>query len=469
MHRNQSVSTHQFSMVPRADIPRSSFKIESTHKTTLDAGYLVPIYCEEVLPGDSFNLQATLFARLATPIVPIIDNLYLETFFFFVPNRLVWDNWQRFCGERTTPNASTDFVVPKIAVNASRVPVGSIYDYFGIPGQGQLTGGLAINAMPFRAYNLVWNEWFRDQNLQDPAVVNTTDSDVYTNYALKKRGKRHDYFTSCLPWVQKGNSVPLPLGTTAPVKASNTITSPGIQPAIHVINAATGSSISNNGSLGVSNTSNIHYNASAITSAIGNIAIDNMYADLSAATAATINQIRQAFQIQRLLERDARGGTRYTEVVRSHFGVISPDARLQRPEYLGGGMTPISITPIAQTQATGPDGTPLGNLAAYGTAVARNGFTQSFTEHGHVIGLVSIRADLTYQQGCHRMWFRKTRYDYYWPVFAMLGEQAVLNQEIYCTGTAADEQVFGYQERWAEYRYKPSMITGMLKSTYSAA
>lgn len=471
MHRNQSVSTHQFSMVPRADIPRSSFRIESTHKTTLDSGKLIPIYCEEVLPGDSFNLSATLFARLATPIVPIIDNLYLDTFFFFVPNRLVWENWQKFCGERLSPADSIDYVVPKIGVNASQATVGSIFDYFGIPGAGQLTGGLAINALPFRAYNLIWNEWFRDQNLQSPATVVTNDGvgDGPGYYKLLRRGKRHDYFTSCLPWVQKGPSVPLPLGSRAPVLTDGSADYPswGGVPPLKFRNASTGATISNSGDLGIGTDSKLYYNASGITGGVGSLYPANLYADLSAATAATINQIRQAFQIQRLLERDARGGTRYTEVVRSHFGVISPDARLQRPEYLGGGTTPVNITPIAQTQATGADGTPLGNLAAFGTAVARNGFTQSFTEHGHVIGLCSIRADLTYQQGVHRMWFRKTRYDYYWPVFAMLGEQAVLNQEIYATGTATDEQVFGYQERWAEYRYKPSMITGMLRSTYS--
>jgi len=463
MHRNKSVSTHQFAMVPRAEIPRSGFNIESGYKTTFDAGLLIPVYCEEVLPGDSFNLKATFFARLATPIVPIMDNLYLDSFYFFVPNRLVWDNWVRFMGDRDDPDDNIDFTIPQLS-GLNAVPSGTIFDYFGLPIG---VPSLSANALPFRAYNLIWNRWFRDQNLQDRVNETRGDTDFPANYTLLRRGKRHDYFTSCLPWVQKGDSVQLPLGTEAPVKTSNNVYQSGAGNAMLFRDASTGNPISNSGDLGVGTSSQLQYNASGIGTPVGNLYPSNMYADLSAATSATINQIRQAFQIQRLLERDARGGTRYTEILRSHFGVISPDARLQRPEYLGGGTVPINITPIAQTQQTDPAGTPLGNLAAVGTALSRNGFTQSFTEHGYVIGLISVRADLSYQQGLHKMWSRETRYDFYWPVFANLGEQAVLNREIMATGGTSDDAVFGYQERWAEYRYKPSLITGQLRSTFA--
>jgi hypothetical protein len=443
-----TVMKHEFSRVPQADIQRSTFNRSHGLKTTFDAGYLVPIFVDEVVPGDSFNLKAHGFGRLATPIYPVMDNLYVETFFFFVPNRLIWDNWEKFNGAQDNPGDSTSYLVPQLTLGSGVSIAGdSLYDYMGLP-----TGvnGIAFNNLHGRAYNLCYNEWFRDENLQDSVTVDKGDGpDNISDYTLLKRGKRHDYFTSCLPWPQKGDAVDLPLGGTAPVMWDTSLGLSG---------ASAGTSQGPGGTTAVRNDG--PYNI---------VATDPLVADLATATAATINQLREAFQIQRLYERDARGGTRYTEILQSHFGVTSPDARLQRPEYLGGGKTPVSMQPIPQTSST--DATsPQGNLSAMGTVgVQGHGFSKAFVEHGVIIGMACVFADLTYQQGMNRMWSRRDRWDFYWPALAHLGEQAVLNEEIYTQGTSADQDVFGYQERYAEYRYKPSQITGKMRSNASGS
>mgnify|MGYP000547887778 CR=1 FL=1 len=445
----RSVMKHSFSEVPRADIPRSSFNRSCGYKTTFDADYLIPVFVDDVVPGDTFNCNMNFFARLATPLYPIMDNLYLESFFFFVPYRLVWENWEKMHGAQDDPNDSIDFSVPQRQIGTTSS--GTLSHYFGINSGGS-SGNRNINDLPYRAYNLIWNEWFRDQNLQDSAVVDTGDSvTTLGNYVLKKRGKRHDYFTSCLPWPQKGDAVSLPLGTSADI---HTAAAGGTAPEVY--------------SDGSSDFRRL-YTPSPVPAWVqvdtvgGASDANKLYADLSGATAATINDLRLAFQTQRLLERDARSGTRYNELILSHFGVTVPDFRVQRPEFLGGGSDIINISPVAQTsgQPTPASNDKLGELAAIGTVSGSHGFTKSFVEHGVVIGLVNVRSDITYSQGLERYWSKSTRYDFYYPVLAQIGEQAVLNREIYSDGSSNDDDVFGYQERYAEYRYKPSKVTGL--------
>lgn len=455
--KQRSVNVHDFSMTPKATVPRSSFRMPKDHKTTMSFGGIYPILVEEVLPGDTWRCNLSVVARTAVPIVPIMDNWHMEIFSFYVPNRILWSNWQRFMGEQSAPGDSISYTIPQIVSPVGGFPVNGLYDYMGLPTVGQVGGAntITINALPIRAYAKIYNAWFRDENLVTPLLETTGDGpDGYSNYAIVPRGKRYDYFTQALPWPQKGNTaVSLPLGTVAPVFLS--------------VNAATGSAWQQNVNSTQYRTLNVTGATTQWSALTGGPTAAGLFTDLSAATSATINQLRQSFQIQALLERDARGGTRYTEIVRSHFGVVSPDARLQRPEYIGGGRIPINTNAIPQTSSTGLTGatTPMGTLAATGSAQGHAGFTYNSTEHGYIIMLVSSRADLTYQQGIRKMWSKLTRYDFYFPVFAELGEQTILNREIYADGSGFDANVFGYVPRWDEYRHSPSQVSAFFKST----
>lgn len=505
------VRGHRFSDAPAMYMKRTKFDRSHVYKTTFNSGKLIPVFIDEVLPGDTARMSVNYFARLATPIKPIMDNIYLDWFFFFVPNRLVWEHWQNFCFEQEDPDDSTDYVIPTVPAtgNSENAYIGSLWDYFGLPvnTSGNLSG---ISALPFRGVYLIWNEWFRDENLQksvkiqkgdtnevlnsaraaeQPSWVFSSGTSIVPGLACPPRGKRHDYFTSALPWTQKGPGVSIGLAGTASIVDPT----PGVGYLLHstdaglaAVTAYGGKASSTGGRRIASGTNSIsfdRYGSDSDYSGVGGFAGNtsspvtvsaqsastylgnDSYVDLDTSSIFTINSLRTAFQMQKFYERLARGGSRYTEVLRSFFGVVSPDARLQRPEFLGSFTKMVNVNPIAQTSAT--DATsPQGNLSAYGVTAAKfHGFSKSFVEHGYVFGFVCARADLTYQQGINKMWLRSTVYDFYWTTFAHLGEQAIELREIYAQGSEADTTVFGYQERYAEYRYKPSQITGKFRSS----
>lgn len=504
MDRNAEL---HFGSVPAIDISRCKLTKGFDHKTSFNTGDLIPIYVDDIIPGTTVKMKMSEVVRMMTPIAPVLDNAYLDTYFFFVPNRLLWEHWKNFMGENdTAPWAqTTNYTVPKITCPAGGWDKGSLADYFGLP-TGVIGSGWKANALPFRAYTMIWNEWFRDQNLKTPAYISTGDSDTTgknkgANYDYVtdtecgayplKAAKMHDYFTSCLPSAQKGPSVEIPLGTWAPVYARGEEVDPTkVTEGLNTLHFTTTTTYTRptGGALGISGSSPNNWagtlaNTTQPSSLSQAVTPSNLWADMSAAIGATVNQLRQAFAVQKFYERAARGGSRYIETILSHFRVTNPDFRMQRPEYMGGKRIPINMNQVVQTDASGMSSywdsdnstwvtdskTPQGNLAAYSATSDTNGdlFTHSFTEHGILMGLAVVRTQHTYQQGLNRMWSRNSMFDYYWPELANLGEMAVLNKEIFLQGTSTDDEAFGYQEAWADYRYKPDMVTGELRSNYA--
>lgn len=518
MNRNQN---SHFAVAPQAEINRSRFSRPSSLKTSFNAGEIIPIFIDEVLPGDTFSMDTACVVRMQSLITPVMDNMYLDTYYFFVPNRLCWAHWQELMGENTSSAwiPAVSYQAPQITAPSGGWNVGTIADYMGIP-----TGvdGFTVSALPFRAYALIMDQWFRNENTSDPLnipVDDTTQSgsngstfvtDVVNGGKPYVAMKYHDYFTSCLPGPQKGSPVMVPLGEEAPVyghlnrpmEFMSTVVgaNAGVANNLYLFETNPVETVNHefaplpswltknevftqypnwnpkNQSPSINGAGSASYNPTGYAlnlRAKGSVSsftdhASTVYADLAGVTGISVNTLRLAFQVQKLFEKDARSGSRYIEILKGHFGVTSPDARLQRAEYLGGKRIPINVNQVVQTSETAS--TPQGTTAAYSlTTSSHSDFTKSFVEHGFVIGVAVVRYDHTYQQGLQRFWSRKDRFDWYWPVLANIGEQPVLNKEIYLQGVAADDQVFGYQEAWADYRYKPSIVTGEMRSSYATS